>query len=63
MDPLTAILILQEIFNIDLNLRKSHAKSILVEKMVGYIAETDGSLIIKREKLRDFIIAVVGGTA
>jgi len=48
INPFTAILILQEIFNVDLNLHKNEAKSIIVEKVIGYIEETNGSLIVRR---------------
>jgi hypothetical protein len=61
INPLVAISILEEIFNVDLNPNKSLGNSQLVQRVLSYIAEPKDSNVVTTEKLWIFITIVING--
>jgi hypothetical protein len=62
MNPLIALSILSEIFNVDLNPNKSSANSLLVKKLMKYIAEPNDSSVVTVARLWNFINIAINGS-
>jgi hypothetical protein len=62
MNPLVAMSILEEIFNVDLNPNKSSSNNLSVKKLMKYIAEPDNSNIVTVVRLWNFINIAINGT-
>lgn len=61
INPLIALSILEEIFNVDLNPNKNTNNTQLVQKIIALLAEKDNFGAMKVEKLREFISIIVIG--
>ncbi len=61
MNPLVAISILEEIFNVDLNPNKNIGNSQLVQRVLSYVAEPNDGNIVTTERLWIFITIVING--
>lgn len=63
INPLVALSILQEIFNVDLNPNKNQSNGQIVQKVVGILAEKESFGTLRAQKLKEFITIIVMGSA
>lgn len=65
LNPLIALSVLEEVFNVDLNPNKSAQNGQLVQRVVGLLGEREGQGCgaIRADRLREFISIVVVGHA
>lgn len=61
INPLIALSVLEQIFNIDLNPNKNIANNELVQKIIAILAQSDNFGSLKSRKLKEFIGIIVIG--